>query len=631
MWLATQQGLYQFDRTTETFTDYQHAPSNPNSLSDSTIVDVVQDRQNPDIFWVGTLNGGLNKFDHARGRVTHYEHNPNDPNTVAHPEVWRIVQDYQNPHVLWLGTWGGGLNKFDTVTETFTHFQHDPENSNSFLAKDNIVLTIAQDKDNPDILWLGSLGGLERFEISTQTFTHYIHLKEAPNTPLGTVSRIYDDGKGTLWLAGWLTDNGLTFLDKTNLTFTRYRHQPDHSHTLSENGIAHIYREQSGIYWIVSRTGKVDKYDSFNQNFRLHRSQNTPTSLSNNLVQRIYQDQAGTIWIGTFNGLNQFVQETETFTHYQKGSPVTALFEDTQGTFWFSISNTGDLSEFDRRSGQIIQSYPSQAASIFTIQEDPDNPDLLWLGTAKNGLGTFNKQSKTFSFYTPDPNTPNAMKTRYVQLLTFDSQIPVVWAVGGSGGLIRFDRSTESFTHYFHDADEPNSISDNDIQSIYAPLSTPHILWIGGGGGLNKFDKYIGDAIMALFPTKADDALQSALAMLDKLKEYNQTHPDKQDIHIGIGIHTGTLMLGTVGGPNRMDSTVISDAVNLAARTESLTKAYGAQVLLTENTYRQLNNLNRYTIRRIDEVTVKGKSQPVVIYEVLEEAPESERMLPPPT
>jgi len=74
------------------------------------------------------------------------------------------------------------------------------------------------------------------------------------------------------------------------------------------------------------------------------------------------------------------------------------------------------------------------------------------------------------------------------------------------------------------------------------------------------------------------------------------------------------LMLGTVGGQSRMDSTVISDAVNLASRVESLTKEYGVSMLITHNTFIQLNDI--YDFRLIDRVTVKGKSQLVTIYEI---------------
>ncbi len=136
-------------------------------------------------------------------------------------------------------------------------------------------------------------------------------------------------------------------------------------------------------------------------------------------------------------------------------------------------------------------------------------------------------------------------------------------------------------------------------------------------------DKYIGDAIMALFPTNADDAVTACIAMLEKLTLYNQgrKRAGYRPIQIGIGLNTGILMLGTVGDQQRMDGTVISDAVNLASRIESMTKTYGVSLLISETTYFQLQNPSNYAIRIIDQVQAKGKSEPVTVFEVFNADP----------
>jgi class 3 adenylate cyclase len=130
-------------------------------------------------------------------------------------------------------------------------------------------------------------------------------------------------------------------------------------------------------------------------------------------------------------------------------------------------------------------------------------------------------------------------------------------------------------------------------------------------------DKYIGDAIMALF-ANADDALQAGLAMMATLDGFNAERrtAGREPIEIGIGINTGSLMLGTIGEKHRMDGTVISDAVNLAARIEGLTKNYGAPMLISEYTYEELADPGAYAIRPVDVVVVKGKTRPVAIHAV---------------
>ena len=130
--------------------------------------------------------------------------------------------------------------------------------------------------------------------------------------------------------------------------------------------------------------------------------------------------------------------------------------------------------------------------------------------------------------------------------------------------------------------------------------------------------KYIGDAIMALFKTSADDALNAAIGMVQKLVPYNEgrARAGYSPIRIGVGVNSGLLMLGTVGAHSRMDGTVISDAVNLASLTEGLNKMYGTSLLITENTYHKLKAPSDYMIRTIDRVQIEGRPEPITLFEV---------------
>ncbi|MCP4042301.1 MAG: GAF domain-containing protein [Gammaproteobacteria bacterium] len=137
-------------------------------------------------------------------------------------------------------------------------------------------------------------------------------------------------------------------------------------------------------------------------------------------------------------------------------------------------------------------------------------------------------------------------------------------------------------------------------------------------------DKYIGDSIMALFGTPfpsaedADNAILVANEMVTTLSKFNrqQISAGKQAIRIGIGVSTGELIAGNIGSPKRMDYTVIGDTVNLAARLESATKYYGVNVLFSEFTAKSLTG--EPCFREIDLIRVKGKQQPVAVFEGLD-------------
>jgi class 3 adenylate cyclase/HAMP domain-containing protein len=139
-------------------------------------------------------------------------------------------------------------------------------------------------------------------------------------------------------------------------------------------------------------------------------------------------------------------------------------------------------------------------------------------------------------------------------------------------------------------------------------------------------DKFIGDAIMGLFPDGSDDALRAVIELRRQLEERNRENSGAP-IQIGVGIHHGSVTFGTVGTRARMDTTVIGDSVNLASRLEGATKVYGIDTLLSEAAYLKLEHPERFHIREVDTVKVKGKSQPVKIYEVFDCDPDELKRL----
>ena len=142
-------------------------------------------------------------------------------------------------------------------------------------------------------------------------------------------------------------------------------------------------------------------------------------------------------------------------------------------------------------------------------------------------------------------------------------------------------------------------------------------------------DKYIGDSIMALFTGNVENAIDAAIEMRAALADFNLQRKldNKLPVNSGIGIHTGNLMLGIVGGHGRMDSTVVSDAVNLASRVEGLTKIYGTSLIISQDTLIKLQDPGRYNYRFLDVVKVKGKKEAVYIFEVLDGEPEEVKRL----
>ena len=136
-------------------------------------------------------------------------------------------------------------------------------------------------------------------------------------------------------------------------------------------------------------------------------------------------------------------------------------------------------------------------------------------------------------------------------------------------------------------------------------------------------DKYIGDAIMAVFgsPLPIDDhewcAVQSAMEMAYRLDVFNEGRAKlgKKTLKIGIGLHSDEVVSGNIGSSKRMELTSIGDGVNLASRLEGTSKMYGCVIVISEKTYEACKD--RVWVRELDFITVKGKTEPVKIYELV--------------
>ena len=201
---------------------------------------------------------------------------------------------------------------------------------------------------------------------------------------------------------------------------------------------------------------------------------------------------------------------------------------------------------------------------------------------------------------------------QFVKLLEKDS----IMDVGLGDAMQKHMTVLFSDIRKFTNLSEQMTVDENFrfLNSYLKRMSTP----IHNHGGF--IDKFMGDAIMALFPESADHAIHSAIEIRKELKQYNKVRARQgyEPIDSGIGINTGFLMLGTVGSSTRLNTTVIGDTVNLAARVEALTKIFKVPVLISHFAYADIIDTSRYNLRQVDHVRVKGKEKPILLYELFD-------------
>jgi two-component system sensor histidine kinase ChiS len=179
--------------------------------------------------------------------------------------------------------------------------------------------------------------------------------------------------------------------------------------------------------------------------------------------------------------------------------------------------------------------------------------------------------------------------------------------------------------HSFTTISEGMTPQENfDFVNIYFKRVSPEIRKNNG-----FIVKYMGDGMMATFPNGVSDALNAGIAKLKKVTEYNSEHEQIGFplIKMGIGIHFGHMTVGMIGEQKRMQGDAFSDNVNLTARLEGLTRHYGVSLVITQEVVNHLPDDNQYHIRFLDRVIVKGRNEPITMYEVLDGLPEHEMNL----
>jgi class 3 adenylate cyclase len=197
-------------------------------------------------------------------------------------------------------------------------------------------------------------------------------------------------------------------------------------------------------------------------------------------------------------------------------------------------------------------------------------------------------------------------------------------APGGMESIELGDAVCKSITILFSDIRDFTTITESmyvnevmDFLNTYLAFALPELTAEGG-----FIDKFIGDAIMAIFAhqngqEQATAAVRAAVRMMQALDFRNNS--DYLRVETGIGINTGKTIMGVVGTETRMQPTVLGDAVNLASRTESLCKKYGARILITEYTREKMQQAQEeFLMRLVDHVTVKGKRKACRLYEVID-------------
>lgn len=523
LWLGTYGGLNHFDPTTETFRVFEHDPNDPDSLSNNVVVAITRDAVGD--LWVGTLNG-LNRLNEADGTFDRYHPVPDDPQSLP-AKVVRSLHVAEDG-TLWVGSYGG-LSRYLPARDGFETFAPVDGNPRSLPAP--AVMTICDDPNDPNILWIGSWdGGVSAFDPRTGTArtielpdsrvyaarfdragrlwvgswggglmlvdpetgdTRRFPYGEREQVPHGVIYSLLEDDSGIMWIG--TNGGGLAkYIDEHN-RFRFVVNDPEAQSSLPAGKVYAIEEDRDGAVWCGVYSGGLSRIDPQTGAVTTYRHDpDDPASLSDDIVNAILHDSAGNLWIGTNEGLNRFVRETGDFERYHSATnapwlPEDIIFQITEtsdGRFWFG-SNTGGASVYNPATGE-YQIFAAESAPptvsdplVRDIVEDRDG--RIWIST-NNGLDRYDPRTGEMRHYRNDPERPDTLSSNNTRdvLVTSDG---TVWIATSGGGANRYHPETDSFSSF----SVKNGLVSNNVLAVTE--TEPGVLWFSTLRGISVYSR----------------------------------------------------------------------------------------------------------------------------------------------
>lgn len=326
LWLSCDRnGILKFDRTIRKFGLYKHSPFDKNSIPDKTIHSIYKNSDST--YWIGTIQEGLLLLDKNKKVIKSYKFQQNNPHSLAGNNVNIAKEDSRGN--LWVGHAALGLNLAKNAKKErsrIKNFQHYLTSASAPTAiSHETVMAIFEDSKGR--LWIGTEGGLDRFDYETEQFSHYYHNPNDNNslTHNSIQNAIAEDDEGNLWVGTWEGLTKMDVKDLDNIRFTQYKNNPSSKNSLQENRIISIHIDENKNIWLGTFGGGLIYLNA------REASKKTPQEaifinyteahgLSNNTIYVILGDDLGNLWLSTNNGLSKFNIKNKIFTNYHESS-----------------------------------------------------------------------------------------------------------------------------------------------------------------------------------------------------------------------------------------------------------------------------------------------------------------------
>ncbi len=437
--------------------------------------------------WFGTVDG-LYRYDGYNFKV--FRNDQNNPNTISNNTVRSLAVDHKGK--LWIATQGGGLDCFDILSETFTHYNHSGQHENE-ISGNSIWSVMVDRKGN---IWSGVSGeGIDRLDVKTNTFRHYHPVAKNYHLDQGqTIRELFEDEEGLIWIG--LPDEGFSSLDPETGQVKQFEHKHDNESGLTNNSVYHMHLGSDGNIWISTFGGGVNIFNRKEHRFKYIRDKKTDRGLASDFVYCIKERVPGEFWIGTEYGITKYFADEDRYEHYQHSNTLESglsenrireIFIDSRGIVWAGtesgVEKFAIQSQFETIRFQGAGPGAFNEGIVRAICEDHRGD--LWVGVIDNGIIRYSPKTKEHKHYKYNKGSTFGLPDNSIISIFEDSE-HTIWLGGWNTGLIKYNSKKDGFIHVANAWKDSTTLSDNRIQLIHE--EKPGIFWIGTENGLDMYD-----------------------------------------------------------------------------------------------------------------------------------------------
>lgn len=500
LWVGTQdRGLLLFDRVTETFYAYPCDQDDLGSLSHNSVNTIYQDREGK--LWIGTNGGGLNKFDAEKQQFIRYLQEPEHPGKL-NDLVTSVFED--NTGNLWIGT-GDGIYLFDQEKESFSRFDLGVDVPEGGYRRINCI-----SDDDYGNLWIGSEWGLFEYDQRNELKINYLSplgddYFNGISLPGPYICNLFvtsiissaPDNPDILWIA---TRWGLNKFSVGKGLIQYFQADQNNPKSISTNQLDDLYLDDDRQLWIGTLDAGVEILNTHPNPF-----QQVRLLVSNDLggecgfsAASFLVDRQGTLWAGGIDGgVYKYERDLNNYSRYSEGfiapdlrhsNRVDCLYEDSDNNLWLGYYNWG-LVLFDRLQETFtkvdleIKNNVTEPAIIDNLLED--NHEIFWIGTDQ---GLFYKKLEE-GVLSPARSVRNEVLSEAAIIRIFEDSRSNLWISAKNLGLFCLreeDRDSMNFVQYLSGPTGHNGYFDSDFYAIHEDRNG--ILWLGSGKGLRRFN-----------------------------------------------------------------------------------------------------------------------------------------------